>query len=284
MSEHHQQYNILWSQHASSLRTEISRLQYSSRLTDVSISCSGRADADGDDIGGDGGGDHDDDDDNAQPVIFPCHRLILAASSPQLARFLDSVPPGSSPLIHLRDAAPWEVKAILQFIYEGQVRLPKERLDRLFRLATSLQIRGLSRNQQQQQQNVNDDVQDDEQQQEQKITQQQNPRNIHNNKQKLRQSSTSTSTSTSTKSAAPANNNNKRPSTSSCQSGPPKLVRMQHNNNNGAGNINHNNHKLMMKVKQEQQQQQEEVEEGTPAGKIHCEEEEVCILLNSLTN
>ncbi|CAB3364648.1 Hypothetical predicted protein [Cloeon dipterum] len=71
------------------------------------------------------------------------HRIVLSACSPYFQRILlDS--PCKHPVIVLKDLKEWEVQAIVDFMYKGEISVSQAQLSSLIRAAESLQIRGLA--------------------------------------------------------------------------------------------------------------------------------------------
>lgn len=76
------------------------------------------------------------------------HRIILAASSPYFrsifSRLASSDNRNQYPIIFLKDIPFVDLKAIVEFIYRGEVILPYSQLQSLVRSAESLKVRGLN--------------------------------------------------------------------------------------------------------------------------------------------
>jgi len=84
-------------------------------------------------------------------VILACedrqvmtHKLVLAASSPVLQAMLVKYP-HPQPLIFLRGVKYVDLKALLDFIYSGQVELEQGRLEDFLQLGKDLQVKGLTK-------------------------------------------------------------------------------------------------------------------------------------------
>lgn len=72
------------------------------------------------------------------------HKLILSASSPLFREmFMDN--PCSHPIIILRNYEFCDLKAVIDFMYKGELSVPRERLMSALNVADDLHIRGLSR-------------------------------------------------------------------------------------------------------------------------------------------
>ena len=76
-------------------------------------------------------------------VRFKCHKFILSACSPYFESIFAEIESESQACIVLKDVALWEMQALLQFIYLGEVTTEEHNLACLFKLAQSLQIRGI---------------------------------------------------------------------------------------------------------------------------------------------
>ena len=72
------------------------------------------------------------------------HKLVLAASSPLLHEMLvKHLHP--QPLLFLKGVEYLDLKALLSFIYSGEVELEQGRLDSFLQLGQELQVRGLTK-------------------------------------------------------------------------------------------------------------------------------------------
>ena len=76
-----------------------------------------------------------------EQVLFQAHKCVLGGASPVLKDILINNP-CPHPLIYLRDVGQRELGALLQFLYQGQVKLNLEanHVNNLIKLATDLQI------------------------------------------------------------------------------------------------------------------------------------------------
>ena len=72
------------------------------------------------------------------------HKLVLAASSPVIQAMLVKYP-HPQPLIFLRGVKYVGLKALLDFIYSGQVELEQGRLEDFLQLGKDLQVKGLTK-------------------------------------------------------------------------------------------------------------------------------------------
>ncbi|XP_075230924.1 uncharacterized protein LOC142329895 [Lycorma delicatula] len=75
--------------------------------------------------------------------IIKCHKIILSANSPYFEKILCQNP-RKHPTIFFKGISSWDVKALINFIYKGEVKVPRYKLESLLHAAEILQIRGLS--------------------------------------------------------------------------------------------------------------------------------------------
>ncbi|XP_021962314.1 broad-complex core protein isoforms 1/2/3/4/5 isoform X2 [Folsomia candida] len=71
-----------------------------------------------------------------------CHKMILSACSTYFEKLLTENP-NPHPIIFLKDMRFWEITALVEFMYKGEVSIHQEKLQSLLRAAESLQIKGL---------------------------------------------------------------------------------------------------------------------------------------------
>lgn len=69
--------------------------------------------------------------------------MVLSACSPFFQRIF-SENPCKHPVIVLKDFSGWEVQAIVDFMYKGEISVGQEQLQSLIKAAESLQVRGLA--------------------------------------------------------------------------------------------------------------------------------------------
>jgi len=121
-----QQYCLRWNQHRNNLLGAFDQLLQAEALTDVTLSCGGAS--------------------------IKCHRIILAACSGYFqSLFVESnvCGGGSSmgvqqhPIIVFKDIGLSELRAILEFIYRGEVSVAQEQVGALLKAAESLKVKGL---------------------------------------------------------------------------------------------------------------------------------------------
>lgn len=72
-----------------------------------------------------------------------CHRLVLAACSTYFESLLNENPCKHPIIILPKDVRLWEIQALVDFMYKGQVNVSQAGLPQLLKCAETLQIRGL---------------------------------------------------------------------------------------------------------------------------------------------
>lgn len=115
--EHSQKYSLRWNNHRSNMLTVFGDLLQTEAFTDVSlVADSGR--------------------------IIKCHKIVLAACSSYFQTLFVALP-CPHPTIILKDVKYTELRAILEFIYRGEVTVQQEQLSNLLKIAEMLQVKGL---------------------------------------------------------------------------------------------------------------------------------------------
>ncbi|XP_026480706.1 longitudinals lacking protein, isoforms H/M/V-like [Ctenocephalides felis] len=112
-----QQFCVRWNSHLGSLGAAFPQLLAGGRFVDCTLACEGRQ--------------------------LTCHRLVLAACSGFFESLLGENP-CQHPIIILKDVRFWELQALVDFMYKGEVNVTQEGLQDLLKCAETLQIRGLS--------------------------------------------------------------------------------------------------------------------------------------------
>ncbi|KAJ8965635.1 hypothetical protein NQ317_017424, partial [Molorchus minor] len=102
-----QQYCLRWNNHRSNLLTVFDELLQNEDFTDVTLFCDG-----------------------GEPIR--CHRMVLAACSPYF-QHLFTVLPGKHPAVIQKDVKYFEIKAILEYMYRGEVNVAQDQLAALLK-------------------------------------------------------------------------------------------------------------------------------------------------------
>ncbi|XP_015602678.1 broad-complex core protein isoforms 1/2/3/4/5 isoform X2 [Cephus cinctus] len=112
-----QQFCVSWNSHQSNMHNAFPKLLSSEQFVDVTLACDGGS--------------------------IKCHKVVLSACSDYLERLLLEIP-CTHPIIFLRDMRMWELQALVEFMYRGEVYVEQQQLGKLMQAAEVLQIRGLS--------------------------------------------------------------------------------------------------------------------------------------------
>ncbi|XP_015596936.1 protein jim lovell [Cephus cinctus] len=112
-----QQYCLRWNNHRSNLLTVFDELLQNEAFTDVTLAVDGGA-------------------------SVKCHKMVLAACSSYFQTlFIDL--PCKHPIVVLKDVKYAEIKAILEYMYRGEVNVAQEQLGGLLKVAEVLKVKGL---------------------------------------------------------------------------------------------------------------------------------------------
>lgn len=112
-----QQYCLRWNNHRSNLLTVFDELLQNEAFTDVTLAVDGGA-------------------------SVKCHKMVLAACSSYFQTlFIDL--PCKHPVVVLKDVKYIEIKAILEYMYRGEVNVAQEQLGGLLKVAEALKVKGL---------------------------------------------------------------------------------------------------------------------------------------------
>jgi BTB/POZ domain len=112
-----QQFCVRWNSHLGSLGAAFPQLLAGQRFVDVTLACEGHQ--------------------------VHCHRLVLAACSTYFESLLGENPCKHPIIILPRDIRLWEIQALVDFMYKGEVNVSQAGLTDLLKCAEILQIRGL---------------------------------------------------------------------------------------------------------------------------------------------
>lgn len=111
-----QQYCLKWNNHQSNLLAVFEDLLNSEAFVDVTLACDG--------------------------MHLKAHKMVLSACSPYFQSLLYDTP-DRHPIVFMKDVRFTEMKALLEFMYRGEVSIDQERLTSLLKVAESLRIKGL---------------------------------------------------------------------------------------------------------------------------------------------
>jgi len=115
MSDQH--FCLRWNNHGSNLTEVLERLLQQDSLTDVTLACDGQS--------------------------FRAHQTVLSACSPFFETLLvKNTHP--HPIIFMKDIKCSEMKALLNFMYKGEVNVSQSSLSEFLKTAEALKIRGLT--------------------------------------------------------------------------------------------------------------------------------------------
>ncbi|GAB0100693.1 broad-complex core protein isoforms 1/2/3/4/5 [Sergentomyia squamirostris] len=117
MPGNQQQFSIRWNSHLVSLGAAFPQMLAGQRFVDVTLACEGHQ--------------------------VHCHRLVLAACSSYFESLLEENPSEHPIIILPRDIKLWEIQALVDFMYRGEVNVSQDGLKDLVKCAEMLQIRGL---------------------------------------------------------------------------------------------------------------------------------------------
>ncbi|KAF5269770.1 hypothetical protein FQA39_LY08551 [Lamprigera yunnana] len=112
-----QQYCLRWNNHRSNLLTVFDELLQNEAFTDVTLACDG-----------------------GSPI--KCHKIVLAACSPYFQSLFASLS-CKHPVVVLKDVKYGEIKAILEYMYRGEVNVAQDQLAALLKVAEALKVKGL---------------------------------------------------------------------------------------------------------------------------------------------
>lgn len=116
-----QQFCLRWNSHRNNLLDVFNHLLQSESFTDVTFVCEGGAQ-------------------------IKCHKVVLAACSSYFQELFSSLS-CKHPVVVLKDVKYAEIKAILEYMYRGEVMVLQEEISGLVKVAQALKVKGLSEDQ-----------------------------------------------------------------------------------------------------------------------------------------
>ncbi|XP_022225027.2 protein bric-a-brac 2 isoform X2 [Drosophila obscura] len=112
-----QQFCLRWNNYQSNLTNVFDELLQSESFVDVTLSCEGQS--------------------------IKAHKMVLSACSPYFqALFYDN--PCQHPIIIMRDVHWSDLKALVEFMYKGEINVCQDQINPLLKVAETLKIRGLA--------------------------------------------------------------------------------------------------------------------------------------------
>lgn len=113
----HQQFCLRWNNYGRNLTNVFDQLLHNESFVDVTLACDGQS--------------------------IKAHKMVLSACSPYFqSLFFDN--PCQHPIIIMRDVKWTELKAIVEFMYKGEIKVSQGEIGPLLRVAEMLKIRGLT--------------------------------------------------------------------------------------------------------------------------------------------
>jgi len=112
-----QQFCLRWNNHGSTLVAVFDALFTSESLVDVTLFCEGK--------------------------LLKAHKVVLSACSPYFQKLFAQTT-DKHPIVILKDVKHDELKALLHYMYKGEVNVSQEQLGSLIKTAESLKIKGLA--------------------------------------------------------------------------------------------------------------------------------------------
>ncbi|XP_049839929.1 uncharacterized protein LOC126284806 isoform X3 [Schistocerca gregaria] len=108
---------LRWNSYHSNMQATFPSLLTNEQFVDVTLACEGRS--------------------------IKCHKVILSACSSYFEGLL-SENPCQHPIVLMKDLRYWEVQALVDFMYRGEVNVGQDKLPSLLAAAEALQIKGLA--------------------------------------------------------------------------------------------------------------------------------------------
>ncbi|XP_023227797.1 zinc finger protein 629-like isoform X2 [Centruroides vittatus] len=112
-----QQFCLKWNNHQTNMLTVFDQLLSSEALVDVTLACEG--------------------------LSLKAHKMVLSACSPFFqSLFLEN--PCKHPIVIMKDMKYTDLKAIVDFMYRGEVNVSQDQLSALLKTAETLKVKGLA--------------------------------------------------------------------------------------------------------------------------------------------
>lgn len=112
-----QQFCLRWNNYQSNLANCFDQLLQSESFVDVTLACEGQS--------------------------LKAHKVVLSACSPYFqSLFMDN--PCRHPIIIMRDIKYCDLKAVVDFMYRGEINVSQDQISALLKVAETLKIRGLT--------------------------------------------------------------------------------------------------------------------------------------------
>ncbi|XP_029822333.3 protein tramtrack, beta isoform isoform X6 [Ixodes scapularis] len=112
-----QQFCLKWNNHQSNMLVVFEQLLSNEALVDVTLACEGHS--------------------------LKAHKMVLSACSPFFqALFVEN--PCKHPIVILKDMRYMDLKAIVEFMYKGEVNVSQDQLSALLKTAETLKVKGLA--------------------------------------------------------------------------------------------------------------------------------------------
>lgn len=110
-------YSLRWNNHQNHILAAFDALLQAETLVDVSLVCAERS--------------------------VRAHKVVLSACSPFFQKIF-SENPCTHPVVVLKDFNGWEIQAIVDFMYKGEISIMQDQIQSLIKAAESLHVRGLA--------------------------------------------------------------------------------------------------------------------------------------------
>ncbi|XP_069189653.1 uncharacterized protein [Procambarus clarkii] len=112
------QYCLRWNNHRNNLLAAFDQLLHVEAFTDVTLACE-------------------------EGVTLHAHRLVLAACSSYFQALFVNARTAHHPIVVLKDVRACDMRALLEYMYRGEVNVEHDHLQSLLRVAESLKVKGL---------------------------------------------------------------------------------------------------------------------------------------------